>query len=210
MISRLIPFIHLLRRLAALALPLALLGSCYLPNQFEAEVRISRYGSYSLTYTGILIYAPIFEDHKNGKLTDEQLKAKMDVLERDLRRDENFKEIKATGPAQFKVKFEKLGRIEGPMHFAFVRRSADVLTVRVLSSGVLIVHGAPMTPEAVQRITETGMTIYGSLRVVTDIPPERVLENNSHKTEEVGISRIYSWKIVSAEQKMPKIAMRFW
>jgi hypothetical protein len=56
-----------LKRLGVLAAVL-LLSSCYIPDKFRSELRLSKYGDYALTFKGDLMYAPILDDYRKNKI----------------------------------------------------------------------------------------------------------------------------------------------
>ena len=97
--------------LAALVL-LGALAACYLPNGFRSEIRLGKDGSFALAFYGELIWAPLYRDIQSGKYTSDQIPAQVDLIQRDLARDQNFKKIESLGQGRFKVEYEREGRLQ--------------------------------------------------------------------------------------------------
>ncbi|MBF0094250.1 MAG: hypothetical protein HQL34_06870, partial [Alphaproteobacteria bacterium] len=93
-------------RLAVVLLIAAGLASCYVPDDFKAEIRVASNGDFAMSYEGILTWAPLYSDIKDGKLAPADIPAKIALFEEDLRRDTNFKEIKSIGKGRYQVRYE--------------------------------------------------------------------------------------------------------
>ncbi|MBX9633736.1 MAG: hypothetical protein K2X44_02035, partial [Magnetospirillum sp.] len=61
----------LVLRIAAILTLTVALSSCYIPDKFQGELRISKYGDWALNYDGDLIFAPVLHDYADGKITAE-------------------------------------------------------------------------------------------------------------------------------------------
>lgn len=183
-----------------------LLSGCYLPNQFEAVIEIAQNGNYSVSYQGILTYAPMVEEIRAGKLTPAQQEEKRKILERDLKRDSGFKELVYIGNGSFKVKYRHNDRIDGTHMYTFTRRNAAIFTVRTDKKGVTSISGASLAPEHEQRIIKAGIQMMGELKVITDV--STILENNATQAGENMGYKIFVWKINSPTAPTPKLTLR--
>jgi hypothetical protein len=194
-----------IKPLLAILLLLPLVGSCYLPNQFEAEIRVMRSGDFSFSYNGVLVYAPLYVEIASGKLSPEAIKEKTDLIVRDLKRDSAFTEVVSLGRAHFRVKFKREDRAKESMLFTFIRRNAVILTAKWVKDGTVLITGTPLGTDEAVRIRQAGLQINGTLKVVSDYP--RILENNSQTQNKVGFNGIYTWKITDPTAPMPKIRL---
>ena len=87
-------------------------SSCYIPDKFNSELRISRYGDYSLTYKGDLLWGPILGEYRQGNINAENEPAKIANILKDLSRDGAIRKIESLGRGRFAVEYERSGRLE--------------------------------------------------------------------------------------------------
>ena len=59
--------------LAATVTALTVLASCWLPEQFETEIRFTSTGAYGVTYIGVITYAPLFGKIARGEISKEDV-----------------------------------------------------------------------------------------------------------------------------------------
>lgn len=195
--------IEWLRRGAVLAM-LLLLSSCYIPDKFRAELRLSRYGDYSLSYKGDLLWAPILDDYRKGKVSPEDEAEKIENIRRDLSRDIAFRKIESRGRGRFGVVYERAGRLGRVQLTALIRRDARMIALRSLENGGIIVAANSMKPSDAQILAELGLTMEGEFRITTDA---NVVENNATEVRQFGTSRVYIWKIDNPLSAMPHLVM---
>jgi hypothetical protein len=55
-----------------------LLGSCFVPERYDAEIRLTKEGAYGLTYIGVLTYAPLFGQLARGAIEPEAAEKKFE------------------------------------------------------------------------------------------------------------------------------------
>lgn len=191
------------RRLGVLA-ALLLLSSCYIPDKFKSELRLSRYGDFSLTYKGDLLWAPILDDYRKHKVTPENEPEKIENIRKDLVRDMAIRKMENAGKGRFKVEYERAGRLERVQLIALLRRDARLLALRSLENGAIAVHANAMKPSDAQIMAEMGLTMEGEFRVTTD---GNVVEHNASEVRPFGTSKVYIWKIDNALSPMPHLVM---
>lgn len=191
-----------LRLLAvAMLLPLA---SCYIPDKFRSELRLSRYGDYSLSYEGDLIYAPILHDYANGTVTPENEEEKNNNIYKDLVRDPAIKSITRSGKGRFHVKYERQGRLGKVQLTALIRRDSRMLALKSKEDGTIIIDANGVKPGDAQRMAELGITMEGEFRIVTDAT---VLNHNAAEIRPYGEYKVYVWKIENALSMTPTLIM---
>lgn len=200
-----------LRTALALLLLLPLVSSCYVPNDFVAEIRLARTGDYALQYQGNLTWAPLYKDIREGKLSSSEIAIKERGIIDDLKRDSSFKEVTPLGSGTFRVRYETSGKFNGTGAVTFVRRNAALLTIAIKPDGTVRIWSSndPKLRDPTQ-LELLGLRTQGRLRVITDVP---ALEHNAYKVED-GIQnypgfRIYDWSINSVRTPKPLFVGRF-
>ncbi len=203
-------FWRLLRTFAILVLAVPALGSCYVPDDFLAEIRLARNGDYGLIFKGELTWAPLWADIRDGKLTAEEEARKIAEILQDLQRDTHFKSVKSLGRGQFDVLYERTGRFTGTRKVTFVRRSAEILSMELRTSGeVHIRTRSDPKLDMTNQLAANGLNSRGRLRVITNTA---VVLHNAHDMAE-GLPgfpdyTVYDWTISSSTKPMPMLIAR--
>lgn len=192
----------------AAATALLLLASCYIPDRYEAEVRLTRDGGFGLTFIGQLTYAPLFGQIARGQITEEKAVESDRLILEQLKRDTAFKEVKPLGKGRYQVRFEREGRFEGAMQMVnFATRNQAIFRVRTTEDGLIQVNGSGQGQLYADRFEEIGMRTQGLLRIVTDV---EVLEHNAtfvRATRTPGFTQ-YDWRIRNFRDPPPKFIGR--
>jgi hypothetical protein len=191
------------KRLGVLAAVL-LLSSCYIPDKFKSELRLSRYGDYALSFKGDLLWAPILDDYRKGKVTIENEQEKLDNIRKDLIRDIAVRKMESRGKGRFAVEYDRAGRLQKVQLIALLRRDARLLAMRSMENGVIVIHANAMKPSDAQIMAEMGLTMEGEFRITTD---GNVVEHNATEIRPFGTSRVYIWKIENPLSPMPHLVM---
>ncbi|SIS42490.1 hypothetical protein [Insolitispirillum peregrinum] len=182
-----------------------LLTSCYVPNDFVAEIRLARTGDYALTYKGTLTWAPLYKDIREGKLSSSEIAEREKGIINDLKRDSSFKEITPLGSGTFRVRYETSGKFTGTQAVTFVRRNSALLTVEIKPDGTVHIWCSqdPKLRDPTQ-LESLGLRTQGRLRVVTDLP---VLKHNAFKVSDGPANypafKVYDWSINSVRTPKP-------
>lgn len=200
----------------AAAMILALSG-CYLPSDFKAEIRINAIGDYSMMYVGDLVYAPLYQDAMQGKLSPAEIKDKIDVLIRDLQRDKvydpvkkvttnesHFREVVSKGMGRFHVRYQREGWMDKNDTVNFVRRNAVIISLHS-KDGVISIAVPGMNPTDSQRLTGFGLVVKGELRIVTNA---QVLSHNANQVKAYEGYQVYIWTIESALSPSPRMVLK--
>jgi len=182
---------------------LALLTSCYIPDQYEAEVRLTKDGSYGITFLGILIYAPLYGQIVRGKIDAEHAKNNERMFLEQLKRDEAFKEVVSLGKGRYRVRYELEGRFVGSHQMVtFVTRQAAIFRVLTTESGNVVLNGSGQGKMYAKNFEELGITSHGLMRIVTDA---QVLEQNA-QTQRASVTpgfTVYDWRRRSLRDPPP-------
>jgi len=190
---------------AALVVSLSLpLAGCYLPDQFRSEVRINRAGDFAITYEGDLVYAPLYAGLLQGKVPTAEESAKSADAERDLKRDSGFQSVTPLGKGRFSVKYERQGRVGSGGYFTFIRRNADILSIKS-TGGIMTVKANAMSAADGQQVMQLGLSMRGEFRVTTDAA---VIEHNAGAVRNYGGYTIYIWEIDNPLSPSPRIVLQ--
>lgn len=192
-----------LKRIGVLAAVL-LLSSCYIPDKFRSELRLSKYGDYSLTYKGDLMFAPILDDYRKNKIKPENEAERQENIRRDLARDIAFRKIEAKGKGRFAVEYERVGRLGKVQLTSLIRRDARLLSLRSMENGAIVIRANAMKPSDAQILAELGLNMEGELRITTD---GNVVKHNATQVKPFGTSKVYIWKIENPLAVMPELVM---
>lgn len=192
-----------LKRIGVLA-ALLLLSSCYIPDKFKGELRLSKYGDYSLSYKGDLMFAPILDDYRKNKIKPEDEAERQENIRRDLARDIAFRKIEAKGKGRFAVEYERVGRLEKVQLTSLIRRDARLISLRSMENGAIVIRGNAMKPSDAQILAELGLNMEGEFRITTD---GNVVEHNATQVKPFGTAKVYIWKIENPLSPMPQLVM---
>lgn len=192
-----------LKRLGVLATVL-LLSSCYIPDKFKSELRLSKYGDYSLSFKGDLLYAPILDDYRNNRVKPEEEAERQENIRKDLSRDIAFRRITPMGKGRFNVEYERVGRLGKVQLTSLIRRDARMLSLRSLENGAIVVRASSMKPSDAQILAQLGLNMSGEFRITTDA---NVVKHNATEVRPFGTAKVYIWKIENALSPMPELVM---
>jgi hypothetical protein len=192
-----------LKRFGVLA-ALLLLSSCYIPDKFKSELRLSRYGDYALTFKGDLMWAPILDSYRKGNVTPENEADKINNILKDLVRDIAVKKAVSKGKGRFAVEYERTGRLGQVQLISLLRRDARLLSMRSSENNAIVIHGNSMKPSDAQILAEMGLNMEGEFRITTDA---NVVEHNATSVKPFGNARVYIWTIENALSAMPHLVM---
>ncbi|MFA7429447.1 MAG: hypothetical protein WCZ23_04770 [Rhodospirillaceae bacterium] len=204
-------FVRLLRAFVILALAVPALASCYVPDDFLAEIRLARNGDYAMIFKGKLTWAPLWADIRSDKLTPEEVAEKIAQIQSDLQRDTHFKSVESLGRGQFAVEYERTGRFTGTRKVTFVRRSAEILSMELRTTGEIHIRTRNDPKLDMQnQLAANGLNNRGRLRVITNTA---VVLHNAQGTAEGGLPgfpdyTIYDWTITSSTKPMPMLIAR--
>lgn len=191
------------RALAVVALTFAL-SSCYIPDKFRGELRLSKYGDYALSYEGDLIWAPILHDYAEGKITPENEEEKNNNIYKDLVRDPAVKDLRRAGKGRFHVKYERMGRLKKVQLTSLLRRDARLISLKSNEDGTIVIDANGVKAGDAQRMAELGIGMEGEFRITTDA---NVLRHNASEVRPFGLYKVYVWRIENALSPTPTLVM---
>jgi hypothetical protein len=190
-----------LKRVSILLLAVAAISGCYFPSDFEADIQIDRQGRYRFTYVGKLTDVSMAQRMAHGDLQGMAVLDRVEIAERDLRRDLAFKKIQYEGKARFDVTYQRDGYIVGEKSLNFIRLNSRFLTLKYNKNSreVTIIGGKPNKNHA-DALEQAGLAFNGVLRIWTNVQPK---EHNSKDITTRGQLTVYTWDIKNVRQKVP-------
>ena len=197
-----------LSRIIAAVACLALVSSCYVPDNFETEIRVTKDGSYGLTFIGVLTYAPLFGQIARGEIDAEHAKENERMFLEQLKRDEAFKQVTSLGKGRYQVRYERTGRFAGAHQMVtFVSRQEPMFRVRTTEEGTLEVNGSGQGILYAKRLAEVGLKTQGLFRIVTDA---EVTSSNAQFTRQSPTPgfTVYDWRIRNFTDTPPHLSAR--
>ena len=191
----------MLKRVGILLLTIATISGCYFPSEFSADLQLDREGRYRFTYVGKLTDVSMARRLMRGDLQGIDLQKRIEIAERDMRRDNSFKKIHYEEKARFDIEYQREGYIVGERSFDFVRLSSRFLTLKYnRNTGEITLIGAKPNEKQDKALEKAGIEFNGVLRVWTNAQPDK---HNSKKVETRGRLIVYSWNIDNIHQPVP-------
>jgi hypothetical protein len=197
-----------LRNVGAAAVCLALLTSCFIPDQYEAEVRLTRDGSYGITFIGILTYAPLYSQIARGNIDEAHAKENDRMFLEQLKRESAFKEVVPLGKGRYRVRYEREGRFAGSHQMVtFVSRQEPIFRILTKENGTAEVNGSGQALRYAKALNEVGIKSRGLLRITTDM---EVIEQNAQfirKSTAPGFT-MYDWRRRELTEPPPRLVAK--
>lgn len=195
---------RLFRAISLVLIAAALLGGCYVPSEFKADLRIAPNGNYNFKYEGLLVHLPLVEKISNGELSADALQRAVAAVDGDLGRDTGFKEIAYIDRGTFRVRYARVGNIVREKSFNFVRSSARMLSIERRLDGTVHIIGDKPNKALASQLARGGFEVRGQLRVQTEAD---VVRHNAGDVTEA-TARLYVWTIEGVERKSPRLVFR--
>ena len=190
----------------ALVVTAIVLGGCYMPARFDAEIEITRYGFYNIIFDGYLVSIPLYDGLRKGKISAGEEKTKAANLKTDLTRDSAVKEFQYVKQGHFKVHWEKKGDLLRTKMVTFLRRNANIISLKyVRTTGRITMTGTAVAPSQAKRLAAMGLNITGELRLKTNA---NVVDHNATKVKKTkNRGKLYIWKLKSIFDPSPNLVI---
>ncbi len=196
------------RTLSVFVLCALFLGSCFVPERYEAEIRLTKEGAYGLTYIGVLTYAPLFGQIARGSIEPEDAEEQIRKFKSYLEQDSYFKEVQSLGSGRFQVRYEREGRFEGANQMVnFPSRQYAVFRVGANLRGEVTIAVSGRGYMYADSFEEVGLSTQGLFRVSTD---GEVLEHNAQFIRDAPYPdfTMYDWRPRGFREVPPKIVVK--
>lgn len=183
------------------------LASCYVPDNFGSEIRITKEGNYGITFSGELIWAPLYGQLARGEITTQAAAEQIPQFMEALKQDKNFQSVASLGNGRFQARFDKRGRFDRTQMISFVRRTYRIFQIRANEDGKVSFFGSKSGATYADQLEAAGLKTRGLLRIVTDA---EVLTHNATDVRPAPMPGyvMYSWKVESFRQPAPKLTLQ--
>ncbi len=195
----------------ALILMMLVLNSCYVPDKFKAELRLSRYGDYAMSFEGELIYVPIQHDYAENKVKPSEDAERQENIRQDLARDPAFTDVKPLGRGRFRVKYlgpirhgKAGGRLGQTELVSIIRRDLHMVRIKSNPDNQVVVMADSIRPTDAQALQQVGLNVAGEFRLTTD---GNIIKHNATEVRNMGPYKVYVWKIENPLSPMPHAVM---
>jgi len=196
------------KALVAAAVCLALLGSCFVPERYEAEVRLTSEGAYGITFVGVLTYAPLFGQIARGNIDPEDADEQIRKFKAYLEQDTYFKEVQSLGRGRYQVRYEREGRFQGTDQMVnFPSRQYAVFRISTNLRGEVTIAVSGRGYMYADSFEEVGLNTQGLFRVSTD---GQVIDHNAQFIRQAPYPgfTMYDWRPRGFREVPPKIVVK--
>ena len=184
------------------------LSSCFVPERYEAEVRLTKEGAYGVTFIGILTYAPLFGQIARGSIEPEKAAIQIRQFKSYLEQDSYFKEVQSLGSGRYQVRYEREGRFAGANQMVnFPSRQYAVFRIGANLRGEVTIVVSGRGYLYADSFEEVGLGTHGLFRVSTD---GKVMEHNAQFIRQAPYPDLtmYDWRPRSFRENPPKIVVK--
>lgn len=177
------------------------LSACWLPEKFDAELKVENSGATHFNYDGTLTYAMALAAEKEGELNAKDEK-EIAGLSQKLKESKLFTSVDYLGKGRFKVQSKLQKKLGEPFYF-LGKNGVNFFSVTTNPSNPKILHikGVKITPKGLKQFKEIGAKVEGSFTVKLggDI---KVLKHNAQSEPKWwGFVGDYEWKIKSPDEQ---------
>ena len=193
-----------LRYLALGAFLAAVLGGCYIPVRFDAEIELTRGGYYDMIFDGYMADVGLFDGLNKGTISPAEERKKAESIKTDITRDKSAKEFAYLEQGHFKVNWRKSGDLIRARMVVFLRRNEKFFTIKyVKTTGLVSMEGVALARSNAKKLLDLGLNSQGQIRVKTDA---KVISHNATKVrDKKKAKKIYVWQIKSILDPVPRL-----
>jgi len=198
-----------LRALTLLVTTTIVLGGCYMPVRYDAEIEITREAYYKMIFDGYLVKVPFYDDLRKGGMTPSEENEKIDLYRRDLQNDPAMSGVEYVRQGIYKVHWEREGDLVKDKFVAFFRRNENMLSIRFVKDDYTIrLAGKGLAKEQKQQLVDIGLDSIGEVRIITNA---KVVANNANSERDwpdrgPGF-RMYTWELPSIFSPSPQFVI---
>ena len=189
----------------------AVVGGCYLPIRYDAEIEIHRTGHYDFKFDGYLARVELFQGLKEGTIGPEKEKRMIEQIKADFGRDPSVKEFKYLKMGHFKVNWQRAGDLIKTKTVSFFNPTSEfMLGIRYNSKTRQIsMLGKSIKRDAKKKLDAMGLGSRGQIRIFTDA---KVISHNATKVEKNkrlgGRYMTYIWVIKNIFAPTPSLVIQ--
>lgn len=185
--------------LSLLMFSMLFLTSCFIPDNYEADVFVRSDGSYEFTYHGELNYAPALEAVIKGEFDDEFREDFQEIIE-DMKGEPGFKTVTDLGKGKIRVAVN-IAMVKGK-DYHFISKDLKIFSFDYLDNGNLSITGLTLDDDGKKAIKELKTKMEGNLTVTVE-KGVKVQSHNADKKKKIDKKlTAYTWKI-DIDSKVP-------
>ncbi|MCW8835505.1 MAG: hypothetical protein OQJ99_03940 [Rhodospirillales bacterium] len=196
----------MIKRIVTIIICTVGLSACYLPAKFDADIEIARNGFYKIDFAGYLARVPLYSKLHKNELSPAEEKEQVDIILRDLKRDESVVEASYYQKGHFKVVYKKQGDLLQSKMITILRRNEDLISLTFSKkNGTITVRGNHVRKQDANRLADMGLWMEGVLRLKTDAA---VVSNNATTIKKgEGREQLLIWEIKGPFDPAPKAVL---
>ncbi len=174
------------------ALVVIMLGSCFLPDNYEIDVFVHKDGSYDFSYQGELNYVPVLEAVIEGSFDENEQEELQEIIQ-GLKDDEDFTSVKDLGKGKIKVEVKR--KLDVGEDYYFIDKDLKYYAFDHNDEGELSIEGFEVDDEGRKALKNLGSKLKGSL--IVQVPKNiKVKSHNADKKKKIDKKLIaYTWKL---------------
>ena len=171
------------------------LAGCWLPDNYDLDMKVAPSGSYAATFSGDIVYLPLYADIKQARAKPADIaKADKEMLT-DIRKTAGVRSADARGDAAYRVVIDAAGTV----HKGDTARSpfGDIGPLAIIPQGdkIIITNNANADPAQMRKVLadlrSAGLKSRGDVCIHTDA---QVLESNADSKPGL-LSSCYKWHV---------------
>ena len=200
--------LYQVQHLAVFIITSLLLCSCFIPERYQADLRLTKEGAYGITFIGVLTYAPLFGQIARGKITPGDADEQIRKFKNFLQQDTYFKEVQSLGSGRYQVRYERNGRFEGANQMVnFPSRQYAVFRISTNLRNEVTISVSGRGYMYADSFEEVGLNTEGLFRVSTDA---NVIGHNAQFIRQAPYPNftMYDWRTRGFRQIPPKISVK--
>ncbi|MEQ8510379.1 MAG: hypothetical protein RIB43_15345 [Rhodospirillaceae bacterium] len=199
-------FVKNVKRFIAVVMLLPL-ASCFVPDEYSAEIRLTKNGGYGISYVGQLTWAPLYGQLTRGEIDREAASEQAAAFLAGLKADGYFESVVSLGSGRYQVRYDRQGQFTETQLLSFVRRNARIFQIRAAEDGTVNFFGTGAGKNQADQLEAIGLRTKGLVRVVTDA---EVLSHNAMSVRRAPTPgyTIYDWNMTSFRQSVPKLTLQ--
>lgn len=193
------------------ALVAVVLGGCYMPIRFDAEIEIHRTGHYDFKFDGYLAKVELYKGLRNQEIGYDEEKKQIEIIRNDFERDPNVREFKYIKLGHFKVNWAASGDLIKTRTVSFFNRSSEYMLGLAYNkeSRRITMSGKSLKRDLKDQLREMGLDWSGEIRVFTDA---KVVSHNAtsvRKNKRLGGRFMtYTWEIKNIYAPTPSLVIQ--
>jgi len=186
---------------AITATTLLMLSGCFVPEDYEANVKVNDDRSYIFTYDGNLIFLLALDKALEEGL-DQEDEAELKEMEEEFKQDPDVTKVEYIGNARYKVSVKKVGQPGEQYEFL------EIFNIQTNNEGLLVISAHRPSEEDINELKDMGIKMNGTLTVSVPRGIEVVEHNAESEPKLFGLLGSYKWELDSIADANPYIVLK--